>query len=163
MWQIPNDYYYLINDSGSTITEAYTKDYSFAQNPVVNLAGNGLYYYNKTGTYELGMGILGYDYMTHNYSTNVDYMNLFMSEYDSGSNCTKMGPGWRHVRRSETSASDPVNGVPAYPAATYTWTATPDSATTDSFWAWNNTNAEISTSASSYTYYHVVCVRETAP
>ena len=161
-WSIPTDYYYLINDSSSTINQVYTKFYQFASGPSVGVAGNGLYYFEIPSlTSSIGMGITGSQYSNHNNSSNVDYVNIFFDPTNSYNHCNKIGPGWRFPRRSETSASDPTNGIPGHTSGSNTWTATPDSGTSNQYWAWNTTNTDFSNTEGTYNY--IVCVNDTAP
>lgn len=163
-WYIPNDSHYLVDDSTSSLNQVYTRNSSFAISRTITTAGNGLYYYQDPSTRSYGMDIVGYSYANHNNSTNVDYGNLFFDPMNSWGHCNRIGPGWRFPRRSETSASDAVNGVPAHSSSngtSPTWTATPDSATTNQFYAWDTTNTEYSKTEGSYNY--IVCVNETAP
>ena len=142
----------MINDINSNLNQVFSKDYNFSTNANVNVAPNGLKYWEYSGTYALSWA----GSYVHSNSSDPNFFNILFNNNP----CRQLGKHWRLPMLDETIAgADGANGVPAHSNGN-TWTATPDSGTTDEYIMYTSTPTTLSQVGRLSTASYLVCVTE---
>ena len=139
----------LINDQTQNLSAVYTSSHIFALAAAnIGFDSNSIAYVKTVGGYYLGDLYSG---TSHSNSTDINLLNTLIANYmHPGAHCGDWGENWYHPTLVELQ-----NGGVIPDSGTFFWSATPDSATSDSWWVIDSSGA--AQSAYPYSNNKVIC------